>query len=118
VLAEADVLLALPDTRVFNAGSLQNILITTYRQRVPLVAFSAAYVKAGATLALYASPAQAASQAAAMVRIFLGGRGLLPPQSALEFSVALNERVARSLGLPDDDPAALADTLRRQEAAR
>lgn len=118
VLAEAEVLLALPDTRIFNAGSLQNILITTYRQRVPLVAFSAAYVKAGAALALYASPAQVASQAAAMVRSFLAGRGLPAPQAAGEFSVAMNERVARSLGIAADDPSAVADTLRRQETAR
>lgn len=118
VLGEAEVLLALPDARVFNAGTLQNILITTYRQRVPVVAFSAAYLKAGATLALYASPAQAASQAAGMVRGFLAGRGLPPPQVASEFSVGINERVALSLGLSPGDAASLTDTLRRQEAVR
>jgi ABC-type uncharacterized transport system substrate-binding protein len=118
VLGDAEVLLALPDARIYNAGSLQNILITTYRQRVPMVAFSAAYLKAGATLALYASPAQAARQAAAMVRSFLAGRGLPPPQLASEFSVGINERVAHSLGLNPEAAEALADALRRQEAGR
>jgi putative ABC transport system substrate-binding protein len=118
VLTDAEVLLALPDARVFNTGSLQNILITTYRQRVPMVAFAPGYVRAGATLALYCSPAQAASQAAAAVRAFIGGRGLPAPQPAGDFSVAVNDRVARSLGLSVDDAAGLADSLRRQEAQR
>jgi len=118
VLTDAEVLLALPDARVFNTGSLQNILITTYRQRVPVVAFAPGYVRAGATLALYCSPTQAANQAAVMIRTFLGGRGLPVPQSTSEFSVAVNDRVSRSLGLPVDDPANLTELLRRQEAQR
>lgn len=118
VLTDAEVLLALPDARVFNTGSLQNILITTYRQRVPVVAFAPGYVRAGATLALYCSPTQVASQAAVAVRGFIAGRGLPAPQAAGEFSVAVNDRVARSLGLSVDDSTNLADALRRQEAQR
>jgi ABC-type uncharacterized transport system substrate-binding protein len=118
VLADADVLLALPDNKVFNAGTLQNILITTYRQRIPMVAFAAGYVTAGATLALHVQPAQAGQQVVATVRGFLAGRGLPPPQLAADFSVAVNERVARSLGVAAGDPAALAEALRRLEGAR
>jgi putative tryptophan/tyrosine transport system substrate-binding protein len=118
VLGDAEVLLALPDARVFNAGSLQNILIATYRQRVPLVAFAPGYVRAGATLALYSSPSQVADQAAGVVRAFVGGRPLPAPQAASDFSVAVNDRVARSLGLTFDDSSDLAEQLRRQEAQR
>jgi len=118
ILTDAEVLLALPDSRVFNTGSLQNILITTYRQRVPLVAFAPGYVKAGAALALYSSPTQAADQAAAMVRAFLGSHALAAPQLPSDFSVAVNERVARSLGLIIADPDDLGELLRRQEAPR
>lgn len=118
LLAETDVLLALPDNKVFNASSLQNILITTYRQRVPMVAFSAGYVKAGAAMALHVSPSQAASQAAVAARATLAGRGLPTPQLAADFSVVVNERVARSLGVATDDPAALTEALKRKEASR
>jgi hypothetical protein len=111
VLGDAEVLLALPDTHIYNAGSLQNILITTYRQRVPMVAFSAAYLKAGATLALYVSPAQAASQAATVARGILAGRSLPPPQLASEFSVGINERVAHSLGLNPEAAEALGELI-------
>jgi putative tryptophan/tyrosine transport system substrate-binding protein len=118
VLNDADVLLALPDARVYNTGSLQNILITTYRQRVPMVAFAPGYVRAGATLALFSSPSQSGVQTANIVKVFLGGRGLPAPQVAGDFSVAVNDRVARSLGLSIDDGAALAEALKRQEGQR
>jgi putative tryptophan/tyrosine transport system substrate-binding protein len=118
LLGEVDVLLALPDNKVYNASSLQNILITTYRQRVPMVAFSAGYVKAGAAMALHVSPGQAASQAAAVARGSLAGRGLPPPQWAADFSVVVNDRVARSLGVVADDPSATTEALKRKEATR
>lgn len=117
VLEEADVILAQPDPAIFHSANLQNILLTTYRARVPLVAFSAAYVKAGAVLAIYSTPAQVARRAADMVRHWMGGRGLPPPQMPREFAVSLNARVAASLGLPLDDAAAIAEDLRRQEGA-
>lgn len=118
LLAEADVLLALPDNKVFNASSLQNILITTYRQRVPMVAFAAGYVKAGAAMALHVSPSQVASQTAAVARASLAGRGLPAPQMATDFSLVVNDRVARSLGVAVEDPAAIAEALKRMETGR
>lgn len=118
VLTDAEVLLALPDHHVFNTGSFKNILLATYRQRVPLVAFSEAYVKAGATLALNTSPEQVAHQTALTARTILLGGTLPAPQPALDFTVALNERVAHSLGLAASPPLELAEQLRRQEALR
>lgn len=118
VLVDADVLLALPDARVFNTGTLQNILITTYRQRVPVIAFAPGYVRAGATMALFVSPEQVASQAATVARSVLNGRPMPAPQSATDFSVLVNERVARSLGLNVGSGTDVAETMRRQEGQR
>lgn len=118
VLAESQVLLALPDNLVFNPSSLQNILITAYRLRVPMVTYSAAHVKAGATLALYASPTQVAAQAAAAVRAMLNGRGWPTPRGVDKFSVAVNAQVGRSLGLATVEPEGLMDALWRLEESR
>lgn len=115
VLEEADVLLALPEPAIYNSGTLQNILLTTYRARTPLVAFSPAYVKAGAVLALYSTPAQVARRAAEIVREWRAGRGLPAVQAPREFSVVLNAKVAASLGLQIDDANAIVESLRRQE---
>lgn len=115
VLLEADVLFAVPDALVYNAATLRNILLTAYRARVPLVAFSAAYAKAGALYAVYATPAQIARQAATLVRAFLAGRGLPPPQPPHEFAFVVNERVAASLGIVLDDANRIAESQRAAE---
>lgn len=115
VLEDADVILALSDPTVYHSATLQNILLATYRARVPLVAFSPAYVKAGAVLAVYSTPAQVARRAAEMVKSWQAGRGLPPPQMPREFAVAANAKVAASLGVVLDDAALLAEDLRRQE---
>lgn len=113
--ASADVLLALPDALIYNSANLQNILLASYRARVPLVAFSAAYVKAGALLAVYSTPAQVGRHAGGLVRGWLAGRGLPPAQSPREFAVVANHRVATSLGIQLDDAALIAEDLRRAE---
>jgi len=117
VLESADVLLALPDSMIYSSSNLQNILLASYRARVPLVAFSPAYVKAGALMAVYTTPAQVADQASDVVRGWLAGRGLPPAQSPKEFSVVINAHVANSLGLRLDEAEKIADDLRREEAS-
>lgn len=118
VLVEADVVLALPDPAIYNANTLQNILLATYRARVPLVAFSSAYVKAGALLALYSTPAQVARTAVDVLRQWQAGQGLATLQRPREFTAAVNPRVAESLHFRIDDEAVLIAELRRLEGGR
>lgn len=98
VLEENDVLLAIPDSAVYNGGSIQNVLLASYRQRVPLMGFSPAYVRAGAMLALYSTPAQIAAQTARVARALLSGATVPAMQAPQEFAVGVNANVARSLG--------------------
>ncbi|MDD5250506.1 MAG: ABC transporter substrate binding protein [Rhodocyclaceae bacterium] len=119
LLDESDVLLALPDPQVFNGLTIQNILTTTYRRGIPLVGFSPAYIKAGALLALYSTPAQVGAQAGEIARAVLAGRPLPPPQAPREFAVGVNADVARSLGIAVDNDAAekWTELLRSKEHA-
>lgn len=110
----ADVMLAVADSQVFNSANLSNILLTTYRARIPVVAFSPAYVRAGALLSLHTSPIQMGVHAANMARSFLQTGVLASPQYPLDYVVGVNEYVARSLGL-NVDGALLAERLRRLE---
>ncbi|WP_422202502.1 ABC transporter substrate-binding protein [Aquabacterium sp.] len=122
VLADADVLLMLPDGAVADVSALQHMLITAYRQRVPVVSYSPALVKAGAAMGLYASPAQAGRQVAVMLKgawsAPSGGSAWPAPRLADGFTVALNEQVCRSLGLDVPDVSVLTDALRREEGMR
>lgn len=115
LLADSDVLLALADPLVFNSSSIQNILLSSFRARVPMVAFSPAYVRAGALLALYTTPAQAGQQAAEQVWQVLQGKPLPDhPITPTDFEVGVNAHVARALGLTVD-AASLRMALRRLE---
>lgn len=100
VLDGSDVLLAFADPLVFNSSSIQNILMTTIRAQVPLIAFSPAYVRAGALLAVYSTPTQVGTQSARWVLGALANQAL--PEQPLEpddFEISVNAQVARALGL-------------------
>lgn len=118
VLDGADLVLALPEPAVYNGTTLQHILLTSYRARLPLVAYSAAAVRAGAVLSLYSTPAQIGRRAIEMIQAWRAGRGLPPPQGPREFTVGSNAKVAASLGLALDDPAEIEADLRRGEDAQ
>lgn len=109
VLESNDVLLGIADPSVFNGETISSILTAGYRRRVPLVAFSPAYVKAGALLGLYTSPAQVGKATAAVVQASLRGAPLPPPRSPSDFSIDVNAAVAHSMGFALD-----ADELRKQ----
>jgi ABC-type uncharacterized transport system substrate-binding protein len=105
VLADSDVLLLAPDAIAINAGNAQNVLLTTYRFRVPVIGFSQGLSKAGAVASVYSSPGQIGRQGAMMALHLADNGELPPPQHAGEFSIAFNSHVARSLGvaLPNED---------------
>lgn len=112
LLPESDVLLAVPDPAVFNAGTIQLILLASYRQQLPLVGFSAAYVRAGAIAALHSTPEQIGVQAAEMLRAALASGQLPPPRHPNRYSVATNPHVARSLGILLDSEQTLMQRMR------
>jgi hypothetical protein len=113
VLEDSDLLLALPDPLVFNSGTIQSIMLTGYRYRLPVIGFSVAYVKAGALAAVYSTPTQLAHQAAELLRQYRGE--LPPPQYPRYFNVNSNAHVARSLGIHLPDEAVLLEKMMRAE---
>ena len=101
-IADSDALLAVPDAQVFNAATVSDILMMTYRARVPVLAFSPSYSKAGAMVSLYTAPVQVGVQAANMALSYLQTGQLPLNEYPVDFQIAVNEYVARSLGLSID----------------
>ena len=98
LLANSDVLLAVPDSEIYNANSIRNILLSSYRRGIPLVGFSQAYVRAGALCAIFSAPEQLALQAASTVTEFAKSGRLPGAQFPTKYSIAVNREVARTLG--------------------
>ncbi len=118
VLASPSILLAVPDPNVFNNFTIQNVLLTAYRHRSPVIGFSPAYVRAGAVMAVYSSPEQMGLQAAEIAVHSLRG-GVLPDAGhPAYFSVSVNPHVARSLSIELPDAATLEAQIRRMEGSQ
>lgn len=97
VMHKAGLLLAIPDSSIYNASNVRNILLTTYRDDIPLIGLSQAYVNAGALAAIFSSPEQMAADVSSMLRQF-SESGVLPAaQYPTSFSIATNPQVADSL---------------------
>jgi hypothetical protein len=107
LLERSDVLLALPDTQIYNSFTIRNILLESYGDRVPLITYSASLLKAGALMAIISTPEQIASQTLAAL-MQLSSTGQLPaPQYPHQFDVLVNREVARSLNLALPETAKL-----------
>lgn len=115
LLSEGAVLLATPDASIFNARTIPSILLGAFRHNVPVIGFSPSYVNAGAAIALYSSPAQLATQATELAQSVLGGAPHPGMQYPKRFSVGINERVARSLGLRLEDSTVIRERLEKLE---
>lgn len=116
LLPRVNLLLAIPDTQIYRRENIKAILVTTYRYQRPVVAFSAAFVNAGALAALYSTPAQIARQAAELTQSF--STTLPPPMPPSQFAVVINSNVAQALDLNIQDEAAIRRAMLVDKEAR
>jgi ABC-type uncharacterized transport system substrate-binding protein len=108
LLDRVDILLATPDTNIHNKSTVSNILLSSYRKRVPLIGFSSAYVKAGALAAVYSSPENIAHQVRDSIVAYFTSQPIPAEQQMSKyFSVLFNTEVARSLGFPNKSESKL-----------
>jgi hypothetical protein len=96
-IAQAEVLLALPDNSVYNSETIRNILLSTYRHKQAVIGFSADMVKAGALATTYSEVEDVNVQVAEMAAAYVRTGVLPPPQFPRYFRTVVNEGVARSL---------------------
>lgn len=101
VLSASEVLLALPDPKLSTPTAARSILLTSYRYQKPIIAFSRAYVTAGALAAIFVTPEQVAGDLLDWLRTQDAERQLQlpPPQLPVSFEIAVNRQVARALGI-------------------
>lgn len=115
VLRSSDVLLALPDPGIVNVSTAQNLLLTSFRFRVPVIGYSASYVRAGALAAVYSTPRQIGLETGQIVRQVLRGGAMLYPKYPRYFTVSVNRQLADSLGLSIPEESAIMQRLQQLE---
>lgn len=116
LLPRVNLMLATPDTSIYRRENIKAILVTSYRYQRPIVAFSAAFVTAGALAALYSTPAQIARQTADLT---LNYSNTLPaPMPPNQYAVVINQTVAQALDLSVQDEAAIRRAMLADKEAR
>ncbi|MDP2832549.1 MAG: ABC transporter substrate binding protein [Pseudomonadota bacterium] len=98
---QVDALLLLPDPVVVNRATLQTLMLNTYRQRLPVLAYSESLSRSGALLALFATPEQIGQEGASTIRALFrrGDLRLSPPTYPRAFTMKVNRSVARALAI-------------------
>lgn len=99
--AVTDALAAVPDERIYSAGTLHGMLLGSYRSDMPIIGYSRSLVRAGGLITAWLDPREHGRAAAELLRGFLReGPGEWPDsQYSPRFRVMVNHSVARSLGL-------------------
>ncbi|MEH6471639.1 MAG: hypothetical protein V7752_10325 [Halopseudomonas sp.] len=97
----SDAILVVPDKAEFNRSIAKWLLLLSYRRNIPLIGFSSRYVDAGATAAVFSTPASIAKDTAAWLeRWFVQqGQPLPVPSYPHYFEIRTNPEAARSIGL-------------------
>src|SRR5574340_1361114 len=113
VLNSSPVMLAIPDSEIYSSSKVRNILLTSYRYKVPLIGISQAYVNAGAIGASFSTPEQLAVQAGKTIVSFARSRNLPEPQYPELFKISLNLQVARSVGIVLDSQEVILERMNK-----
>jgi len=117
LLNDAEIVLAIPDNRIYNPKTTRGMLLTAFHKRVPLVGYSRTYVNNGALAAIYSTTKQLADQTAKQILAIIQNPNKKPSFAHYpeEFSVAVNYQVARSLGLTIESESQLKSTIEKLE---
>lgn len=101
LVGQVDAILLLPDPSALSSRVLEELLIISYKNRLPLVGFSFKYVKEGALLALSYEPRDVGADLAEMAVEIIGGAPVssLPLRPVSRLTLHINARTAESMGI-------------------
>ena len=96
VLSRSDVFIPISDSRLINIATAKWILHLSYRHKVPVIAFSKSYLKAGALAAIYSAPADVAKDTVEWL-VKPGNAAVGSSYKPAHYSLDFNQSVAANL---------------------
>ena len=99
LIQSSDAFLAVPDKSIFNRSTAKWILLMTFRQRIPLIAYSRRYVDAGAVAGVFSTPQTVGDETAQLIEQWRTTGTLPQPAHPQLFDIGVNRATARSLRL-------------------
>lgn len=96
---EADFVIALPDSTLYNSATIKPLILASLENRLPLVGFSAAFVRSGAVLGVYPDFEDVGQQTAEAAQRILSGQTHFIHEGPRKHITAVNQRVLRLIGI-------------------
>lgn len=98
-VSRSDALWVIPDSLVVSPETAKTLLLASFRNRVPMIGLSSAWVKAGALFALDWDYEDVGAQCAELAIQAMAGKrpGAIPPINARRFTYAVNLKTAREM---------------------
>jgi putative tryptophan/tyrosine transport system substrate-binding protein len=94
-----DFVICLPDGSLYNSATARPLIMASLENRLPIVGFSPAFLRAGAALAVYPDYRGIGQQTADLVRRCLEPGDFASRETPRKINVAVNAKVLRMLGL-------------------
>jgi putative ABC transport system substrate-binding protein len=94
-----DFVICLPDGSLYNSATARPLIMASLENRLPIVGFSPAFLRAGAAVAVYPDYRGVGQQTADLVRRCLEPGDYLSRETPRKINVAVNAKVLRMLGL-------------------
>lgn len=101
-----DLLWLPPDKSILTPASLNVFTLFSVDNHIPLIAFAPKYLRHGALMAIFASPAKMGAQAAELAGRILAGTSpsRIKPEYAKDAEVLINPKIAAKLGVQIAQP--------------
>ena len=97
---KVDFVLVLPDSSLYNSTTVKPLVLASLENRLPIVGFSASFVRSGAAIGLYPDFRDIGQQTAELAQSLLAKRlNHAVDEGPRKWTVALNQRALRLLGL-------------------
>ena len=88
-----------PDSTLYNSTTVKPLILASLENQLPVVGFSASFVRAGAVAGVYPDYYEVGSQAGELAHKYLAGTNVTANEGPRKLKVAANAHVARLLGL-------------------
>lgn len=108
----SDVILATPNRDIYNRNTIKNILLRSYRKRIPVIGFSKSFVNAGALAAIHTVPEQIAEQVLNIIQHHTTKNQFDKQQYyPNKFVISINHQVRKALNLTLPNESELSDSI-------
>ncbi len=98
-----DFVITEPDSGLYNSATVKPLVLASLEQRLPIVGFSAAFVRAGALTGVYPDFYELGRQTGEMMLHILEGKSPRGEEEARKVVVAVNQRISRLIGVEPAD---------------